>query len=317
MVDEVHLLKPELWTALVNGLGARPNGIVVGITTAGDEDSELLKNLYETAHAAAQGDPNLESFGAFIFEAPEARVPDDDEELLAYLRAANPALASGRLDPELVLADVRAMPKPDILRYRLNRFVESLNAFLPLSLWSSGTRGADESFPKDVKPIFTIDVTPDERYAAITATVKKGDTFYTELVASIVNPRLSQLEDICVRLAKHSPRSFVMDNFGLLKALGASLKKKGYKVMLLNQGDVMAASARFYGLVSQKKVKHAGDVLLTVQMPNTMRKNYGDRFRVVNKGGGQIDAVIATLGGVYAADTLPESLVSKSSRTRI
>ncbi|MBZ4485995.1 terminase large subunit [Microbacterium sp. cx-55] len=306
VVDEVHLLKTELWVALVNGLGARPNGIVVGITTAGDEESELLKSLYENAQNAAQGDPQLESFGAFIFEAPEARVPDDDAELLQYLRAANPALASGRIDPELLLADVRAMPKPDILRYRLNRFVESVNAFLPLSLWGSAQRSLDDTFPKDARPIFTIDVTPDERYASITVTAKRGDIFYTELVASIVNPRLSQLEDIATRLNKHNPRAFVMDNFGLLKALGASLKKKGYKMMLLNQSDQMASSARFYALMSQKKVKHAGDILLTVQMPGTKRKNIGERFRVINSGAGQIDAVIATMEGIYAAETLPE-----------
>lgn len=92
VVDEVHLTKPELWHDLVSGTGGRPNTMVCGITTAGDEESVLLKGLYE-AGAVAIGD-RASRFGFFCWEAPEARVPEDDATLLEWLAAANPALAA-------------------------------------------------------------------------------------------------------------------------------------------------------------------------------------------------------------------------------
>jgi len=306
VVDEVHLLKVELWTALVAGMGARPNTLVVGITTAGDDDSQLLKNLYQTAHKAAEGDPTYERFGAFIWEAPEARVPETDEELLQFLHAANPALAGGRLDPELVLADVRAMPAPDILRYRLNRFVESLNAFLPLSLWGHGTRRATDTFPRDRRPDICIDRTPDWSYATVSAAVKdENGIVHTELVAAINRPSQEQLVDICVRLAKHNPRNFVVDNY-TLKTLGLELRKRGLPVYMLTQSDVLSASSRFYALVQQLKIRHRGDPLLTLQLPGTVRKNVGEQFRISRKDSSiEIDAVLSTMGAVYIADTIP------------
>lgn len=307
VIDEVHLLKAELWNALVSGMGARPNCIIVGITTAGDDTSELLKDLYKTGIAAAQGDPKLERFGCFIFEAPEAKVPEDDETLLEYLMAANPALACGRLDADIFLSDMRAKPRADLLRFHLNRFVESLSAFLPVSLWGAQQREAGTPFPRDVRPVFCIDRTPDWGYATITANVKDTTGIvHTEVVASIVKPSLEQLADICARLAKHSPKTFAMDGYSL-KQLGEELKRRGLPVNVLTQGDAVNGASLFYGMVQKGKVKHSGDPLLTVQMPRTIRKNVGEGFRISRKDSSvEIDGVLATVGGVFVAETIPE-----------
>ncbi len=67
-----------LWSDMVNGTGGRKNGMVFGITTAGDESSILLKDLYETGAKSVASDPSLERFGFFEWSAPEARVPESD-----------------------------------------------------------------------------------------------------------------------------------------------------------------------------------------------------------------------------------------------
>lgn len=306
-VDEVHLLDPALWTALINGMGSRANTLTVGITTAGDDSSKLLKDLYVTAQRAADGDPDLERFGAFIWEAPESRVPKDDTELLEYLRAANPSLASGRIDPELVLADVRAMPETDIIRYRLNRFTESVSTFLPLGLWGSATRDSTDPFPRGKRPVFSIDRTPEWSYASITASAPGDDgEVYTEVVASLNKPSQEDLIQTCLKLQAHSPLTFAMDSYAL-KGLGNELKKRGLPVTLLTQADTTSGAARFFALVQQGKVKHKGDPLLTVQLPHTKRKNVGENFRISRKDSSvEIDAVLSTMQGVYLADTLPQ-----------
>lgn len=44
LADELHLFKTGMWSACILGTSAR-NGIVIGITTAGDESSETLIDL--------------------------------------------------------------------------------------------------------------------------------------------------------------------------------------------------------------------------------------------------------------------------------
>ncbi|MBX3309704.1 MAG: hypothetical protein KF739_04625 [Cryobacterium sp.] len=304
VVDELHLLKLALWSALVAGTGGRPNGIVVGITTAGDENSELLLHLYELGEKATASDPEKNRFGFYVWEAPESRMPDDDEELLEFLKAANPALASGRLDAENVITDVRSMPPVDAIRYRLNRFVTSISTFMPLTIWGKAPRPAEQPFPRapELPLVFTIDRSPDWGYATVSATVRDGDTTHTELVASIVKPSLDQLRDIALALWEHSPALYVVDGYSL-KELGAELKKYGLPVRVMSQGDVIAACAMFYAKVVQHKLRHGSDPLLTVQLPGSERKTVGVGFRIIPKDGSQIDAVMATVLGVYAAET--------------
>ncbi len=47
LFDEVHICPPGSWDAVVLGTSAQRNGLVLGITTAGDDKSVLLKRLYE------------------------------------------------------------------------------------------------------------------------------------------------------------------------------------------------------------------------------------------------------------------------------
>src|SRR5665647_466745 len=125
--DELHLTRAEMWQALVNGTGAKQNGIVVGITTAGDSGSALLIDLYDRARKAVEIPDSR--MGVFVWEAPDASLPADDETLTEYLYAANPSLAEGRLDLETVLFDTRSIHPADAIRYKLNRFVDSSSSW--------------------------------------------------------------------------------------------------------------------------------------------------------------------------------------------
>ncbi|QTX04118.1 terminase large subunit domain-containing protein [Agromyces archimandritae] len=295
LADELHLTKRELWSDMVNGTAARRNGIVIGLTTAGDETSELLIDLYGIA------DDPPERFGFFIWEAPEARVPADDETLGRYLVAASPGLACGRLDLETAISDVRGMAEADVIRYRLNRFTSSTNAFITATLWASRRRRTGE-FPAG-RAIFAIDRTPDWGFASIVATVKAGELTAAELVASIAKPTLSQLVNVCVDLARHQPLTFAMDGYAL-KDLGAELKKRGLPVWIATQGDVMGASALLYAKLAAGQLEHDGAELLNLQAPRTVRKNVGDGFRISRKDSSiEIDGIMALALGVLAAET--------------
>lgn len=310
IVDELHITAPPIWSALVNGTVARKNGLVLGITTAGDEDSELLKRLYDLGNKAAAGDKSLERFGFFCWQAPEGVVPADDDALAEWLLASNPSIYEGRLDVGSVVSDVRAEPEIDVLRYRGNLFVASQAAFIPAELWHRGERGAAFPTPNSTgvsRPVFAIDRTPDWGYATVTVTVKTDDgKTHTEVVASMVRPTLERLADLCVQLAPHAPTTFVVDGYSL-RDLGNELKRRGLPVRITTMGDMLTASSMFYAKIAQGKLKHSADALLSRQIPRAVRKNVNDGFRISRKDSSEIDAVIATALGVFGAETMGEA----------
>lgn len=304
LIDELHIVDPSLYRSFVDGTGGRPDGIVVGITTAGDDNSELLKTLYEIGLKAIQGEPNFERFGIWIWESPEQSVPDDDKLLTEYLIAANPAIACGRLDPKNIISDIRVTPAADVIRYRLNRFVASINSFIDLGTWTLN-KSPEPAFPKELPIIFSIDRSPDWGFATITANARDPETglTHTEIVASIVKPNLDQLIRLCLELRKWRPVRYVVDGYQL-KGLAAELKRRGVPVVAFTQGDVINASAMFHAKILQKNIRHAGDPLMSKQIPLTVRKNIGVNFRISRKDStSEIDAVMSTAMGIYQAET--------------
>lgn len=308
LVDELHLLPPELWADVVNGTGGRPNTFVAGLTTAGSEASKLLKQLYVTGEKAAAGDASLERFGFFRWEAPEARVPDDDATLLKWLKAANPALASGRLDGETVLADVRALGSAEIIRYRLNRFVASTDSFIDLARWAECQSPIGTEWP-DGQPVFAIDWTHKQGYATIAAAVRDSEGIvHTRIVRWITSPTLEGLLRDCEHLAWKSPQAFVVG--ATLRELGNELKRRGYPVTQYGVGDMARASNSFLARTYRGTLRHAGDPILTVQLPRTVRKPVGDEYRISREeSSSEIDAVIATVMAVHQVDVPSDSAI--------
>lgn len=299
LVDELHLLLRDVWDDLVNGLGGRPNSFVFGITTAGNDDSALLLSLYD------KGAESIKSGGAsrvafFCWEARNALMPDDDEELGRELARANPGVACGRIDLETSIEDVRSMPEPGAIRYRLNRFTGSENVFISGAMWNACQ--VDMPWPADATPVFVVDRTPDWSYASIGAFAKLEDgRIYCDLVASFVRPTLEQLIDACVTLAKWSPATYGIDGYAL-RDLGRALEERGLPVTFGTQADALNGSALLYSKVQQKLIVHPGHPLLAMQMPKAVRKDVGDGFRVSRAKSGQIDAVMTHVQGVLLAD---------------
>ena len=298
--DELHLLPQGSWSALVKGTGARPNTLVVGITTAGDMSSELLLHLYENGAKALAGDADFDRFGFFVWEAPEARIPEDRAELVEWVKLANPSVASGRMDLESKLKDMAGDQPSDVVRYDLNRFVASVNAFIDIAAWSKCQRELGEEFPQG-RAVYAFDVTPGWDYLTVSAAIKVGDVTHTELVAWVVKPTGDQVVRIAERLAKRGAALLVLDGYQLKKE-AERLTQRGYQVKTTSRADIVNASSRFYGKVIQRRIKHAGDPLLSVQVPNTVRKNVDASFRIVGNGEGQIDAVMATVLAVHGAE---------------
>lgn len=300
LYDELHISKEAAYDAAVFGTSARKDGMVLGITTAGDSKSALLKRLYERGRGAAANDED-ERFGFFLWEAPEHLAVDDPEAL----KAANPSIASGRIDVDQEISNVRNMPENAARRYRLNQFVSSETSWLPMGKWME----LDTSpLPHWDDVVFAVDRTDNWTAATITAAVKQDGKVYTQVVASIPSPDIDLLERMCVELnERFNPLNFVMEQ-AVLKDLVARLREQGIKTEYLTTGQLQNASATVYSLVTEHRLVHAGDPLLVQQVPRGVAKNSGEGWRVSRKDSvGDADALLSMLMAVYAAETMKAS----------
>lgn len=304
LYDEVHLTKQESWDAVVFGTSARKDAMIIGITTAGDDKSTLLKGLYETGKAAAaQEDGYDERFGFFLWEAPE-HLPVTDPEAI---KAANPSYACGRLDVESAISAVRKMPEQQARRYRLNQFVASEASWLPLSMWNSLEKAP---LPTTRGITFAVDRSIKWEYATITANVKHEGKVYTEVVASYTNPTLETLEKACAALnGRFMGSRFVMEAASL-KDLCMRLRERGMQVEYLTQAQMINACSTAYALISERRIVHANDELLSRQVPKGVAKNVGEGWRISKRDSvGAIDSLMATVMGMYAAEIATEEPV--------
>ncbi len=306
LFDELHIAKREMWQAIVNGQAARQEPILIGITTAGDEASDLLIDLYATADRAAAGDPDLERFGAFIWQAETASMPTTREELEAAILQSNPAVAEGRLSLKNLVADAATQPPADVLRYRLNRFVAAVSAFLRLDQWDD-LRG---DVPRLTRPVVAVSASPEKGHATVTLSQMIDGTTYTEVVASLVQPTTAELRKVCEDLFSLNPVCYVINGY-TLPALAIELDNAGYPVRYARAGDMTQASSHLYALVANKRLVHDGNALLYNQIPRAMRKNVGDQFRIsATESSAEIDALYSTAFGCLYAEIEQEETVS-------
>ncbi len=305
LYDELHLGLAALWDALILAQRARRNALLVGLTTAGDDNSDLLVRLYLEGEAAIDGSD--ERFGFFVWEAP------DDELTEAGVIAANPAVACGRIPLELAMAEATKMyndqkkgkdgltGRQRAIRYTLNRFISgAADSWASTTAWSN-TAGAEVEHG-DAEVVYSLERTGDWEASSITATSKHGNTYRTELVATINNATADQLLAACKLLALNTPRCvFAMDST-TLKALGRQLKELGYETWILGGEEMVSAAANGNGIIARQAIEHPGDPLVRIQMARGRRRKLPEAWRLSRSlSNGDIDTVVGLVAGLYVA----------------
>jgi phage terminase large subunit-like protein len=296
LFDELHLAKKGMWSAAVLGTAQREDGIVIGITTAGDQNSETLLDLYKTGQAASAGDPELERFGYFCWEAPQhAKVEDPDA-----LRAANPSISAGRLSLDNVLSDLKTIPEHEARRYRLNQFITgTASSWIPSDTFRKA--GDRLSIPQE-GGVFAVDISRNWEHATIAFANQVAEEHHTELVRTFVQPNETQLFNALVELHhRYAPRAIALDDRGLPN-LGKRLKLAGFPVWQLWTKEMSAACSIVYSMFANGEAKHNNDPLLIVQSPKGIAKYSGESWFISRKESlGEIDALMATVMALYVS----------------
>lgn len=296
LADELHLWKKGMWTAVIQGTAASPDGIIIGITTAGDANSETLIDLYKQGDRAVNGDPQLERFGFFVWEAPDGCAVDGEAIL-----ASNPAVECGRIPLERVLGDLATIPEHEARRYRLNQFISGTSeSWLPGQVFH---RNAGNGIENIQGCTLSVDMTNKLDHASIVAAKKVGDKVQTEIVASVVNPSESKLYEILSSLAKKTGATALVIDGSRMPALQKRLKTNGFPLWQLWSKEVSAACATTFAMFQQDKIEwNQSDQLLIAQNPRAIARYTGENWFLSRRDSlGDVDAVIATVIAVYVA----------------
>jgi len=136
IIDEVHAWKDRrLWDVLEDGAASREQPLRICITTAGDDTSELARELHDYATGILEGTIIDTSFLPVIYAADPEAEWDDVEQW----RVANPSLGVTIQEEDLEESARRARVSPaarlNFRRRRLNIWVRQAARWLDLERW--------------------------------------------------------------------------------------------------------------------------------------------------------------------------------------
>ena len=188
MLDEVREHRDwETWSAAVASTNAKPNGLVMCFSNAGDPDSIVLRQLRSQALEKINGtkakdfggDVDSASLGWFEWSSPD-NAETDDMEALAQ---ANPALGYGRLTERALLSNRETFPEN---KFRSECMCQQVETILPEPFpdgaWLGGVD--ENSFIREDSDLyFGIDMSQDRKWTVISVCGMREDgNYHTEIV---------------------------------------------------------------------------------------------------------------------------------------
>ena len=189
LLDELREQRDwDTWAAAANSTNAKPNGMIICFTNAGDVDSVVLRQLRETAIQLINGteagdyggDIDGETLGLFEWSAPDGAATDD----IDALAHANPALGYGSLTLRTLKANRQTMPESSFRSECMCQQVETLLPQpFPEGAWAAGV---DErsGIPADEEVFYGIDLSQDRRWTSIAACGRRADgNYHIEVIA--------------------------------------------------------------------------------------------------------------------------------------
>jgi phage terminase large subunit-like protein len=128
LIDETQTVSPEVYAAILQGAGKRPESLVLAIgTPAPGADASALFALREAAGSGA-------SVAWVEFAAPAGCAVDDREAW----RTANPAIGAGILHDDVLAAELAIVSEAEFRCYRLGQWVAATVAsWLPQGAWDA------------------------------------------------------------------------------------------------------------------------------------------------------------------------------------
>lgn len=189
MLDEIREHRDwECWSAAAASTNAKPNGLIVCFSNAGDPDSIVLRQIRSqaiakingTAAADFGGEVDDTGLGLFEWSAPDGAATDDMEALAQ----ANPALGYGLLTERALMSNRQTFPENKFRSECMCQQVETiLPSPFPDGAWN-GCLDTASSIAPESELYFGIDLSQDRRWCSIgVCGLRMDGNYHIEVVA--------------------------------------------------------------------------------------------------------------------------------------
>lgn len=189
MLDELREHRDwETWSAAAASTNAKPNGLIVCFSNAGDPDSIVLRQLRSEAIAKIEGTEAVDfggnvdedTLGLFEWSAPDGAETDDMEALAQ----ANPALGYGYVTERALMANRQTFPEN---KFRSECMCQQVETILPQPFpdgaWDAGVDVAS-GIAGESELFYGIDLSADRRFTTIgVCGLREDGNWHVEIAA--------------------------------------------------------------------------------------------------------------------------------------
>jgi hypothetical protein len=293
----------SLYTALSPVVSAQRSPLIILTSTAGDAESIFLRQFYDRLVRQATGDedPDPTFYGAWWqSENPDAQLD------WTQIRQANPALGDGRLTDAAIRTEFGILPPDSWRRERLNHWSDTAadSAFAP-GLWAA-CRTDQPLIGLSGPYALGVDVAPGWERATITvAGVREDQRIGVEVYRDIRGSDGSPVtaDRLVAEIAAFPDPVAVIAYDGVSGAaprFQRDAAESGRPYDELTSRTMTSACMDITEMIQSARLA-VGDPLIDAQVPNVVRKAFGDMFRFTRTAStGPIDAVLAMTFAAHA-----------------
>lgn len=293
MLDEVRELRDwETWSAAVASTNAKPNGMTVCFSNAGDPDSIVLRQLRSQAIEKIEGtkannfggDVDADSLGLFEWSAPD-KAETDDMEALAQ---ANPALGYGKLTERALMANRETFPEA---KFRSECMCQQVETILPEPFPEGAWLGGQdpESFIREDSELFWgIEMSSDRKYTVIAVCgLREDGNYHVEIVDRRIGSEWA-IDWFKQRAPKYGEMKLCFQGRGApVSGLAEQICTiEGVTRMAQEGPDLSAGWNRFYDAVAASSPKDNRGGIRVFHIPQPVLDTPGRTCQLRNLGGG-------------------------------
>ena len=293
MLDEVREHRDwETWSAAVASTNAKPNGMTVCFSNAGDPDSIVLRQIRSQAIEKINGTKandfggNVDGDALALFEwsAPEKAETDD----LEALAQANPALGYGRLTERALLANRETFPES---KFRSECMCQQVETILPEPFPDGAWLGGQdpESFIREDSELFWgIDMSQDRKWTVIAVCgLREDGNYHVEVVERRLGTEWA-VDWFRARAAKYGGMKLAFQERGApVSGLAEQICTiDGVERMAQGGPDLSAGWNRFFDAVAACEPNNTRGGVKVYHLPQPVLDTPGRTCQLRNLGGG-------------------------------
>jgi hypothetical protein len=296
MIDEIREWRSYApYSALSKTTLARENGVILAFSNAGDRGSVVLEGLRSAALAGRD-----DSIGLFEWSAEDNA---DIHDPRAWA-AANPALGY-TLSAQALRTAANSDPVGEFRTECLCQTIPQLDGAIDLAAWDACHDPAGNMAALRDRVCACFDISRDAQHCTLAVAARLPDGRVRTEIAGAWKDTNKARTELPGLLDRIKPQVTAWYPSGPAGALASVLKARPGNIELTGHA-VAQACMEMSDLTRARRILHAGEEILSVQVRDAAKLTTGDGWRFTRKGDGHVDAVYSVAGAISTAMTLPE-----------